>query len=44
MKALVYTGLETLDYVDAPKPQPRDGELLVRIKASGICGSDMHAF
>ncbi len=44
MKALVYTGVETLTYGDAPRPTPKDGEDLVRIMASGICGSDMHAF
>ena len=44
MKALVYTGVETLTYQDREMPQPGDGEALVRILASGICGSDMHAF
>ncbi|MEH6786301.1 MAG: alcohol dehydrogenase catalytic domain-containing protein [Paracoccus sp. (in: a-proteobacteria)] len=44
MKALVYTGVETLDYADAPRPRPGEGEDLIRIHASGICGSDMHAY
>ncbi len=44
MKALVYTGVEELTYQDRPLPTPGDGEYLVRILASGICGSDMHAF
>jgi L-iditol 2-dehydrogenase len=44
MKALVYTGIETLDYRDAPEPVARSGEALIRIDAVGICGSDMHAF
>jgi L-iditol 2-dehydrogenase len=44
MKALVYTGVETLTYRDAPMPEPQAGQSLVRIMASGICGSDMHAF
>lgn len=44
MKALVYTGTRQLDYRDAPLPTPRPGESLVRIEASGICGSDMHAW
>lgn len=44
MKALVYTGLETLDYQESPMPEPREGEVLISVKASGICGSDMHAF
>lgn len=44
MKALVYTDVEELNYEDRPKPVPAEGEHLVRIMASGICGSDMHAF
>lgn len=44
MKALVYTDVEVLTYMDRPMPQPREGEALVRVLASGICGSDMHAY
>lgn len=44
MKALVYTGPHRLDYRDAPDPELRPGEVLVRIEAVGICGSDMHAW
>ena len=44
MKALVYTGPESLEYRDAADPTVADGEELVRIEKVGICGSDMHAF
>lgn len=44
MKALVYTGPETLAYQDAPDPIPAADDVLVRVEAVGICGSDMHAF
>ncbi len=44
MKALVYTGEETLTYKDVPDPTPQEGEWLLRVDAVGICGSDMHAF
>ncbi|MEO1704915.1 MAG: alcohol dehydrogenase catalytic domain-containing protein, partial [Pseudomonadota bacterium] len=44
MKALVYTGVETLEIRDVPDPQPADGEHLIRIESVGICGSDMHGF
>ncbi|MEM1076287.1 MAG: alcohol dehydrogenase catalytic domain-containing protein [Pseudomonadota bacterium] len=44
MKALIYTGVQELTYQDRPLPTPAEGEHLVRIMASGICGSDMHAF
>ncbi len=44
MKALVYTGVETLEQQDVARPEPQQGESLIRIMASGICGSDMHAY
>ena len=44
MKALVYEGEETLGLRDVPKPVAATGQSLVRIEASGICGSDMHAY
>lgn len=44
MKALVYTKPRSLTYRDEAEPEPRPGEALVRIRAAGICGSDMHAF
>ena len=44
MKALLQTAPEHLELRDVPDPEPGDGEVLVRIEASGICGSDMHAF
>ncbi|HKL45551.1 MAG TPA: alcohol dehydrogenase catalytic domain-containing protein [Roseovarius sp.] len=44
MKALVYTGPETLIYRDAPEPRPDEGEALIRVESVGICGSDMHAY
>jgi len=44
MKALIYEAPETLAWRDAPDPAPGPGEVLVRIAAVGICGSDMHAY
>ena len=44
MKALVYTGKDEVTYRDAPEPRAADGEVLIRIEAVGICGSDMHAY
>ncbi len=44
MRALVYEGVETLALREVPDPVPADGEVLVRVAASGICGSDMHAY
>ena len=44
MKALVYTGTKEMTYRDEPEPQPAPGEVLIRVDAVGICGSDMHAY
>jgi L-iditol 2-dehydrogenase len=43
MKALVQTAPNTLVYRDEAEPGARAGEVLVRVEAVGICGSDMHA-
>ena len=44
MKALVYTGPESLSFQDFDDPQHAPGTQLVRIDSVGICGSDMHAY
>ena len=44
MKALVYTNSKTMEFQDVDDPSPAVGEALIRVKASGICGSDMHAW
>ncbi|WP_299751645.1 alcohol dehydrogenase catalytic domain-containing protein [uncultured Tateyamaria sp.] len=44
MKALVYEGVETLGVREVPRPEVGQGHSLVRVEASGICGSDMHAY
>jgi len=44
MRALVLSEYKHLAIEDAPKPQPADDELLIRIRACGICGSDVHGF
>ncbi|WP_108816747.1 alcohol dehydrogenase catalytic domain-containing protein [Loktanella sp. Alg231-35] len=44
MKALVYDDVETLVYRYMPDPVPGLGQSLIKIEASGICGSDMHAY
>jgi len=44
MKALVYTGTEELVYRDEKNPSEIKGESILKVHASGICGSDMHAY
>jgi 2-desacetyl-2-hydroxyethyl bacteriochlorophyllide A dehydrogenase len=42
MKALVLEEYNKLVYRDWPDPEPAPDEVLVKIKAAGICGSDVH--
>lgn len=42
MKALVLREYRQLSYDDVPEPTPGADEVLVAVKACGICGSDVH--
>lgn len=44
MKALVYTGVKTLEYRDVPNPEDHADRVLIKVESVGLCGSDMHAF
>ena len=44
MQALVYTGTQKLIYREEKDPKVVKGESIVKVHASGICGSDMHAY
>lgn len=44
MRSLCYTGPNQLELREAPKPEPKEGEVLLRVRACGICGSDVHGF
>lgn len=44
MKALVLTAPSQLEFTDFPDPIPADDEVLLRIHACGICGSDIHGW
>lgn len=44
MKGMLLSAYKQLDVVDMPLPQPAEDELLIRIKACGICGSDVHGY
>jgi L-iditol 2-dehydrogenase len=43
MKALVYPAWDTLDVRDVPEPEPAPGEVVLRVAAVGICGSELEA-
>ena len=44
MKALVYTQPGEMQWLDRPMPELAAGEVVLKIEAVGICGSDMHAW
>jgi threonine dehydrogenase-like Zn-dependent dehydrogenase len=44
MKAAFFYGGEDIRLADVPDPVPGPGEALVRVKAAGICGSDLHGY
>ena len=44
MRALLLSEYKTLSVVDMPVPEPGDDDVLVRVRACGICGSDVHGY
>jgi L-iditol 2-dehydrogenase len=44
MKALLLSEYNQLDVADLPAPVPGADEILVRVSACGICGSDVHGY
>jgi L-iditol 2-dehydrogenase len=44
MRALVLTAYKRLELTELPEPEVADDEVLVRVGACGICGSDVHGF
>jgi len=44
MKSLLLTAYNQLEITEAPLPGAGPGEVLVRVEACGICGSDVHGY
>ena len=44
MKALLLSEYKKLELTEVPVPTPDPGEILVRVAACGICGSDVHGY
>jgi L-iditol 2-dehydrogenase len=44
MKSLLLSEYNHLEIADLPEPAVAPGEVLVRVEACGICGSDVHGF
>src|SRR3954453_19194596 len=41
MRAIVFDG-SSLAPAEVPDPQPRDGEILIKVAACGVCRTDLH--
>jgi threonine dehydrogenase-like Zn-dependent dehydrogenase len=44
MRALVFHGPREIRVEELPDPVPGPGEVLIRVTATGICGSDVHGY
>lgn len=44
MKGLIFLGGRQIELADVADPTPDLGEVVVQIKASGMCGSDLHPY
>src|SRR3989442_11454637 len=44
MRGVVFLGGRTLELREFPDPTPGPGEVVVAMKASGMCGSDLHPY
>lgn len=44
MRGVVFPGDRRAEVRDYPDPAPGRGEVVVRMKASGLCGSDLHLY
>ena len=42
MKALVFTAPGAVELRDVPEPTATDGEIVVTVRAAGVCGSELH--
>lgn len=44
MKGVVFVGNRRVELQDFPDPTPADDEVVLEIKASGMCGTDLHLY
>jgi D-arabinitol dehydrogenase (NADP+) len=42
MKAVVYESAKNFTIKEIPTPEPKAGEVLVKIELAGVCGTDLH--
>lgn len=44
MRTVALTGLRKMEVIDVPEPEPKPGDLKLRVHYCGICGSDLHGY
>jgi D-arabinose 1-dehydrogenase-like Zn-dependent alcohol dehydrogenase len=44
MKGVVFVGNRNTELQDFPDPSPGDRDVVIEIKASGMCGTDLHLY
>ena len=44
MRAAVWTGTEKMELREIPRPKPGPSEVLIRTKATVVCGTDLHIY
>jgi threonine dehydrogenase-like Zn-dependent dehydrogenase len=44
MRGIVFRGERKLELVEVPDPTPGPNEVVIRMEASGMCGSDLHFY
>ena len=44
MKAAVYMGPEHVEVKEVPTPEPGPGEILLRVEACAVCGTDVRIY
>jgi (R,R)-butanediol dehydrogenase/meso-butanediol dehydrogenase/diacetyl reductase len=44
VKAAVFHGVKDVRFEEVDKPELDEGEALLRVRACGICGSDLHTY
>lgn len=44
MRGVLFPGDRTVALADIPDPEPGPGEVVVAMRAAGICGSDLHGY
>ena len=44
MKAAVWYAKEDVRVEEVPEPKPDEGEVVIQVERTGICGTDLHEY